>query len=117
MYGEPKSVTWKKERAGYYEAAFVSGKKQMKAVYNANGLLQRTFEPLSLKKMPGKVIEEARKLLPDHTPSEGRLVKSPDGKIFYDLTMKKGDELRYLTYDKNYNYMGENYFDDLVDPE
>ena len=116
-FKDADSGVWSKERAGHYQANFRSKEKELKAVFKANGLLQRTLEPLPLKKLPVKIEIEAKKLLTEYRPAESWNVTTPDQKVFFLVVMQKDKDRRYLTYDKNYNYMGENYFDDQLPPK
>jgi hypothetical protein len=112
LFTKSKNVHWTKENFGHYEAHFKSKGKGMRAVFDANGLLQRTFEPVRLGDVPVKIREEANKLMGDYRLDKSWLVTTPDKKKMFFLLMKKGKETRNLTYESNFEYLGENYFDD-----
>src|SRR4051812_30417647 len=83
------SPVWTKERWGHYEATFTKGRKKMKSVFDANGLLQRNEELIPDKQIPIKIREHASKLLEGFRANEAWLVTTPDDKKFYLLLMKK----------------------------
>jgi len=108
MFPGAKAGNWEKNEYALYIAEFNWKGARTLATFNANGLLQRKEQEVSMKKIPQPILGHAKKLYPDHRIARCMLVTTPDDKEMYEVQVVKGDDKRKLLFNTYNEFMGEN---------
>jgi hypothetical protein len=117
LYPGAAVTNWNRGKMDFYEAQFTRKGQRAVATFEGNGLLQRTEEGIAPDQVPDKIRKHAQSLYPDFHITGYARVTTPDEKELYEIELDNGKTTRSLIYDRNNDYLREEFFENDYPPK